>query len=98
MDEKSLVSYVTENALTGTLGATMLALLYKMWRILKTDRKVDDLDSNERAFRDELRQEIVLLKDEKKILEEKNKTLLDEHSELKAALLLCQKKCPNQHE
>lgn len=39
-------------------------MLYKVWRIVKTDRSVDNLDEAEKKFREELKEEIKQLKEE----------------------------------
>ena len=68
MDEKTIASFISDNALTGALSGGALAFLYKIWRILKKDRKEDNLDEVERALRDEMRNDIKTLKEENKTL------------------------------
>lgn len=59
-------------------GATALAFLYKIWRILQKDRKVDDLDNAERSFRDEMRDEIKTLKEDKRRCEDEKDKLYNQ--------------------
>lgn len=94
MDEKTIASFISDNALTGALSGGALAFLYKIWRILKKDRKEDNLDEVERALRDEMRNDIKTLKEENKTLKEENQRLHQELSELKASFRLCQTNHP----
>lgn len=94
MDEKQIFSLLSENAVSGTVMAGMVAMLYKIWRILKSDRKVDDLDSSERLFREELKKEIVELRQEKKILEEAYHKVIAELTELRATIRFCRSSHP----
>ena len=55
-----------------------MAFLYKIWRILQSDRKVDDLDSAERLFRVEMRDEIKTLKEDKRKCEEEKEKLYNQ--------------------
>lgn len=64
MDEQSIINSLSTHSVVGAGVAAALAFVYKLWRLLKTDRKEDDLDSAERSLREELRLEIVRLKDE----------------------------------
>lgn len=59
-------------------GGAALAFLYKIWRILQSDRKVDDLDSAERLFRVEMRDEIKTLKEDKRKCEEEKEKLYNQ--------------------
>lgn len=88
MDER-ISGLLSENEVGGTVSVAVLAIFYKVWRILKSDRKVDDLDNNERSFREELRKEISELRQEKQRLEEMNQKLLFELSELRATIKFC---------
>lgn len=60
------------------LGSAALAFLYKIWRILQSDRKVDNLDNAERSFREEMRCEIKTLKDDRRKCEEEKERLYDQ--------------------
>ena len=59
-------------------GGAALAFLYKIWRILQSDRKIDDLDSAERLFRVEMRDEIKTLKEDKRKCEEEKEKLYNQ--------------------
>ena len=59
-------------------GGAALAFLYKIWRILQSDRKIDDLDSAERLFRVEMRDEIKTLKEDKRKCEEEKENLYNQ--------------------
>ena len=63
----------------GAGAAAVLAMLYKIWCILKVDRKEDSLDNAERKLRDELRDEIKVLKEDIKILSNEVRILRDTH-------------------
>lgn len=84
-------------------GAAALAFLYKIWRILQTDRKVDNLDNAEREFRDEMRDEIKSLKDDKRKCEDEKERLYDSVHEFQkriasfeAAIRICQQTHPSE--
>lgn len=79
MDEKSLVEAVSSNSVAGASIAAALAMLYKVWRILKADRKEDSLDTAEKGLRDELRDEIKILKEDIKQLSNEVKVLREQH-------------------
>jgi hypothetical protein len=78
MDEKSILSFISDNAIAGATGSAALAFLYKIWRILQSDRKVDSLDNAERSFRDEMREEIKALKDDRRRCEEGKEQLYNQ--------------------
>lgn len=78
MDEKTLLSLISDNALVGATGGAALAFLYKIWRILQSDRKVDNLDNAERSFRDEMRDEIKSLKEDRRNCEEEKLKMYEE--------------------
>ena len=72
-----------------------LAFLYKIWKILRTDRKEVDLDSVEKALREELREELKRIKDENKELKQENNALNADMADLKAAVKICQTNRPS---
>lgn len=71
-----------------------LAFLYKIWRILRKDRKEDSLDDTERLLREEMRNDIKALKEENKILKEENQKLHEELSALRASFKVCESNHP----
>jgi len=79
MDEKSIIEFISSHSVFGAGAAAILAMLYKIWRILKVDRKEDSLDNAERKLRDELRDEIKVLKEDIKILSNEVRILRDTH-------------------
>ena len=94
MDNGNLPEIISNNSVFGASVAAILAMLYKVWQILKKDRKEDNLDNAERSLRDELRSELKGIKDENYQLRSENHTLHEELAELKAAFNLCQKTHP----
>lgn len=58
MDEQTAINFIADNSVVGATGAAALAFLYKIWRVLKVDRKEDNLDNAERSFREEIRAEV----------------------------------------
>jgi hypothetical protein len=79
------------------LGGAAMAFLYKIWRILQSDRKVDNLDNAERSFREEMRDEIKTLKEDKRKCEDEKEKLYNQvHTfqkniaEIQVAFKLCQ--------
>lgn len=83
-------------------GGAALAFLYKIWRILQSDRKVDDLDNAERSFREEMRTEIKELKEDRhKLTEEREKlyehihTLQVQISEFRSSIAVCALRHPD---
>lgn len=85
---------VSNNSVLGASLAATLAMLYKVWQILKRDRKEDNLDNAERSLRDELRQELSQLRTINEKLREENAQLHNEIAELKASFRLCQSSRP----
>ena len=72
-----------------------LAFLYKIWKILRTDRKEVDLDSVEKALREELREELKRFKEENKELKQENNALHTDLADLRAAFKICQVSHPS---
>lgn len=102
MDEKALMSFVSDNSILGATGVAALAFLYKIWRILQSDRKEDDLDSAERTFRNEMREEIKSLKEDRHQCEEEKNILYKQIFEFQkqlanfqAAFRLCHSSHPD---
>lgn len=91
MSDDSFTSLVSNNSVFGASIAAALAMLYKVWQILKKDRKKDNLDNAERSLRDELRQELKTIKEENSKLREENNILHQELAELKASFSVCKK-------
>ena len=89
MTDDSFTNLVSNNSVFGASIAASLALLYKVWQILKKDRKEDNLDNAERSLRDELRQELKTIKEENGKLREENNILHQELAELKASFSVC---------
>lgn len=58
MDSKPITDLISDNSIVGAAGLSALALLYKIWEILKRDRKEENLSDIERALRDEIRQDV----------------------------------------
>ena len=107
MEEKQIIDIMSSNSIAGAGIAAVMAMAYKIWRILKTDRKEDNLEIAERSLRDELRDEIKMLKEEiRKLVEqiatlaENNTKCLDENSKLKTRLRwleTCFQHCKDSH-
>lgn len=57
MDSKPITDLISENSIVGAAGISAIAILYKIWGILKRDRKEENLSDAERALRDEIRQD-----------------------------------------
>ena len=83
MDFKTLVA---ENIGSAGIGAAVLAILYKVWNILKTDRKEDNLSEAERQFRDESRKDLKELREHNKRLEDEKHTCEEQISNLLARI------------
>lgn len=66
MEKPTITTIMSEYGMLGTGGAIILALIYKIWRILKLDYNIDDLTKIEKEIRDELRCDVKDLKDELK--------------------------------
>lgn len=81
MEEKQIIDFLSSHSIVGAGIAAVLAFVYKLWRILKTDRKEDDLDNAERSLRDELRIEVKLLKEEVVKLREQVATLAEHNAQ-----------------
>jgi len=91
-----LIKYISDNSVVGATGTAALLLLYKIWRMLQTDRKGDNLDNAERAFRDEMRGDIKGLKeslksceDEKDKLHAQIEVLTNKIARIHTAVSLC---------
>lgn len=91
MTNDNFVNLVSNNSVLGASIAAALAMFYKVWQILKKDRKEDNLDNAERSLRDELRQELKIIKEENAKLREENNILHQELAELKASFAVCKK-------
>ena len=91
MSDDSFTNLISNNSVFGASIAAALAMLYKVWQILKKDRKEDNLDNAERSLRDELRQELKTIKEENSKLREENNILHHELAELKASFSICKK-------
>lgn len=74
MDQKAIFDLIADNSVVGAAGSVALVLLYKIWRILQTDKREDNLDAAEKEFREEMRKDIKELREQlKKCEEEKDK-------------------------
>lgn len=80
---------VSSNSVLGASIAAALAMLYKVWQILKRDRKEDALDNAGRALRDELRAELKSLKEDNHRLLSENLKMHESLAQLKAAFTVC---------
>ena len=85
----NFAEFISTNSVFGASVAAALTMVYQIYKILKKDRKEDNLDNAERVFREELRNEIKLIKEENKFLREENNKLHHELAEIKAAFNLC---------
>lgn len=85
-DENTLIKFIAENSVTGAVGTAIIAFLYKAMRILKSDKKGDDLNNAERELREEMRNEIKELRCEYHELEQEKKKLLVDLSKLQEEL------------
>lgn len=101
MSDFDVGGMVSNNSVLGASIAAALAMLYKVWQILKKDRKEDNLDNAERSLRDELRIELKILKEENQKMREENYLLHQELADFKAAISVCRiqqdPKCPLLH-
>lgn len=84
---EELLKLISDNSLVSASIISGIALLYKIYRILKSDTKIDELDEVERLIRSELRDEILSLKKEIKELIEDQKTLFIKNKELEQLIL-----------
>lgn len=84
---EELLKIISDNSLLSASVLSGIALLYKIYRILKADTKIDELDEVERIIRQELRDEILLLKKEIKELIEDQKSLFLKNKELEKFIL-----------
>lgn len=92
MDEKTIIqNLLADNAVITAGVGGVLALFYKIWRILKTDNKSDDLDNKQKAFRDELRTEIKDLRDQIHLLNQQKLTCEKEINSLRMKLFWIEK-------
>lgn len=89
MSDFDVGGMVSNNSVLGASIAAALAMLYKVWQILKKDRKEDNLDNAERSLRDELRIELKILKEENQKMREENYLLHQELADFKAAISVC---------
>lgn len=94
MDENQIGTFVSSNSVVGAGIAAALATLYKIWQILKTDRKEANLDNAERSLRDELRIEVKELRDLNEKLRLENIVLHESVADLKAQFKFCQANHP----
>jgi len=66
-------SILSENAVIGGASITTMVVIYKIYQILKHDKKEDNISQIEKSIRDELRSEIkelkTTIKDMKKVNE-----------------------------
>lgn len=54
MDEPLITSFISDNSLLGASLAAGSAFLYKIFRILKTDRNADAMTKDEKSFRSDI--------------------------------------------
>jgi len=94
MDENQIGNYISSNSMVGAGIAATLATLYKIWQILKKDRKEDNLDNAERSLRDELRLEVKDLRALNEKLRLENITLHEDVADLRAQFRFCQANHP----
>lgn len=74
--EEQIALFIQNNIVQGAIGLSAVPFLYKTYRILREDRKVDKLDEEEDKFRLMLRDESKESKDRMlKIMEEKMELL-----------------------
>lgn len=86
MDEKTIITTISDNSLMAATGSAAFVFFYKFWRILKTDKKNDDLNEAEKNFREEIRAEIKTLKDDKKNCEDEKEKLYEKFHDLQKEL------------
>ena len=77
MDQNVIFDLIKENSVVGGAGGIALVLLYKIWRILQSDRKEDNLDQAEKEFRDEMRSDIKQFREHLKSCEEEKTKILE---------------------
>lgn len=66
---------IKNNGLIGAGILTVLTFAYKMWRVMKSDRSTDQIDSEEQRFRDMLREELDRAKTKLEALTQENTEL-----------------------
>ena len=94
MNDLDIGAMISNNSVLGASIAAALAMLYKVWQILKEDRKEDNLDNAERSLRDELRTELKILKEENQKMRKENHLLHQELADFKAAISVCRSTRP----
>jgi septal ring factor EnvC (AmiA/AmiB activator) len=80
MDQNFIFDLIKDNSVVGAAGSAALVLLYKIWRIIQSDRKGDNLDQAEKEFRDEMRTDIKQLREHLKSCEEEKSKILEKMS------------------
>lgn len=69
--------------MTGVVGASIFPLIYKVYRILKQDRKTDKFDEEEEKYRN-------MLRDDAKDMKERMSKLVEEKLELSVEVVRLQ--------
>lgn len=69
--------------MTGVVGASIFPLIYKVYRILKQDRKTDKFDEEEEKYRN-------MLRDDAKDMKERVSKLVEEKLELSVEVVRLQ--------
>lgn len=82
----TIADFLSDNAVAGGVSVTILVLIYKIYQILKHDKREDNISQLERSIRDELRCEIKELKEAVKILKKSNEKNLHEIVRLKTVI------------
>lgn len=85
MDEPtfSLTKLAQDHLMTGVVGASIFPLIYKVYRILKQDRKTDKFDEEEEKYRN-------MLRDDAKDMKERMSKLVEEKLELSVEVVRLQ--------
>ena len=68
----------------------ILAFLYKIWRVIQIDKKIEELEYISQKFRYEITNELHELKTEQESLKAENIRLNDDLFKLRASLNICQ--------
>ena len=82
-------SLISDHALIGGVSITLMVMVYKIYQIIKRDKKEDSISEFETIIRTELRGEILALKAENKKLKLKNNELATQVARYQALFENC---------
>lgn len=73
--------------------AALLAFVYKFFRIIKNDKNLDSIDSDEQALRMSLREEVKLMRETTILLQKEKLELLERAVKAESRVLYLEEKC-----